>query len=232
MKKAIRLFAVCLSVLLLFVSCSSGHKVTFDSENDTCYDKSTGVTYSPLSASFEPIARGEEYGTVNIAGVKYTLYAITGQDPEKFLCTEYGDVYCRQDVAVPALTAWENVEGVRISLAGLANAPAMTISAEVADEASLIEELTLAYREGQAVRHPVEEPVAAYILRFTSPDAPGLYYTLRYYEYGEDIFDTVTDADGTTRDVNFGRYFLYDRYEGRCVAVADSLHRLIEGDVS
>lgn len=232
-KKNIRsctaLLILVLTLSLLFSSCSSLHTVTFDKTNDSYFDKKTQTTYTPLSASYEPISRGEEYGKVKIAGMTSVLYTITGVDPTRFLCTVYGDVFCRADLTVPPLAEWTVTE-LTVCLNDTIAGATLTLRSSEEQQNVIITELLQAYCDGVPVRYPVEDIVASYIVRFVSPDVPGIYYAVRYYEYGEDIWDTVKNEDGTETDVNFGRYFIYDRYEGRCVAVSDALHHLLEGD--
>ena len=45
-----------------------------------------------------------------------------------------------------------------------------------------------------------------------------------------DIYDVVVNEAGEEVEVNFGRYFLYDRYSRRCVAIDDRIFRLLEGE--
>ena len=105
----------------------------------------------------------------------------------------------------------------------------LTLRRENSEHADVIDGLVCAYADGQAVPYPTWADAAVnYTLRFTSDRVPGLYYCLRYYEFTEDIFTVYTDESGNRTEVNLGRYFLYNRFESRCVPVDDTLHRLLE----
>ena len=84
---------------LLLASCGKTlHTMTSDSGE--YFDKWTDTTYTSLPASYEPIARGDEYGKVNVAGVTNILYRIDGLPAQEYLCTEYeiGRASCRERV--------------------------------------------------------------------------------------------------------------------------------------
>ena len=55
-----------------------------------------------------------------------------------------------------------------------------------------------------------------------------MYYRLTYLEYSSDVIVYTTDADGNEIETNYGKYFIYDREEGRCVPAGDVVHAYVE----
>ena len=228
-----RALVLSLTVLTLLTACGSSlHKVV--PVSDSVYrDTKTDSTYRVLPSSYEPISRGAEVGKLDLSGVSYILHEITGLDSASWLCTAYGDVYCAEDASVPTFDTW-SISAVHVctntavSVAELSIKPNALYSTEVCEKAFSV--LQTAYRQGQAVSYPsYAELSRIYLLRFESPDAPGLYYTVRLLEYAEDIYESLPDGAGGMTDTNVGRVFLHDRYAGRCVPVNPFIFRMLDG---
>jgi hypothetical protein len=47
-------------------------------------------------------------------------------------------------------------------------------------------------------------------------------------EYAGDVIVYTTDAEGKEIETNYGKYFIYNRDEGRCVPVGDVVHTYVE----
>ena len=55
---------------------------------------------------------------------------------------------------------------------------------------------------------------------------------VKLLEYSEDVYDVIVTDAGEEVEVNLGRYFLYDRYSKRCVAISNDIFRLLDGDIA
>lgn len=221
------LSALCL--ILTLASCGRTlHKMT--ATDGVYFDKWTDVSYVALPASYEPIARGEEYGKVDVSGVKNVLYEIEGLSPAEYLASSYGAVYHDKSISVPAFTDWE-LTSLKVCTDRAIIVSHLTLTPEDPSHLSVMEELQAAWMNAPAVDYPSYlTPKEQYTLRFASDDAPGLFYAIKILSYGEDVYGTVTNDAGEQVEVSLGRYFLYDRYSKRCVATDDSIFRLMEGE--
>ncbi len=220
---------VLLICALLLASCGKAlHTMT--SNDGEYFDKWTDTSYTALPASYEPIARGDEYGKVNLAGVTNILYRIDGLSPQEYLCSAYGAVYHSKDVLVPLFDEW-TVSSLKVCTDATIVVANLTLTPEDAVHASVIEAVQTAWCDATAIRYPSYlTPDENYTLRFESKDAPGLYYAVKLLAYDEDVYDVVTNEAGEEVEVNLGRYFLYDRYSGRCVPTDDRIFRLLQGE--
>ena len=225
------LLAWLLALCCLFSLVSCGKKLhTMTSDGGEYFDKRTDVTYTALPASYEPIATGEEYGKLDLSGMTYILYEIAGLAPEDYLCSVYGDIYHDKNIDFPTFDQWE------VSSAVICNDTAivvalLTLTAGSDQHAPVLAELKRAWDYNTAVTYPSYlEPARAHTLRFTSDTAPGLYYSVKLLEYSEDVYDVITNESGEEVEVCLGRYFLYDRYSKRCVAISNDVFRLLDGD--
>lgn len=228
MRRALTLVcALCL--LSTLASCGHAlHKMT--ATDGEYFDKRTDVTYTALPASYEPIVRGEEYGKVDVAGVKSILYEIEGLSPSEYLTTAYGSVYHAKDLFVPDFTTWE-LSSLKVCTDRAIVVSHLTLTPDSPAHLAIIEDIQAAWINAPAVDYPSYlTPEEQYTLRFASNDAPGLYFAVKILCYGEDVYTTVTNESGEEVEVSLGRYFLYDRYSKRCVATDDSIFRLMEGE--
>ncbi len=225
------LIAAMLTASLALTGCKASlHKMT-SQDNDLYIDQATGITYQTLSSSYEPIARGQEYATLDLGSVAFTLHEISGLEPNVWLCSVYGDVYCSTSTQLAPFTDWDIsalhvCTNTTVVISELTVRPDAKHTEEVCQ--AIFDTLQAAYRDGPAVPYPsYADSTRIYTLRFEAEQAPGLYYSLKMIEYQEDIYDCLP---GGTEEINFGRTFLYDRYANRCVPVNDLLFRMLDGE--
>ncbi len=200
-------FLVCalcvLCSLSVLVGCSRANKFG-EAEGGRFVDKKTDIRYGFAPACYEPIAidTSEVYGKHE----NFELYKIVGADPEKWLCESAGTVFYAEGVHLPALNE------MNISKTELLIDTSRT--AEVSEEISRA--FIDAYCGGESIDRPQpseSEIEHSVMLRF-SDTSIGLYYSLSYLELKEDY---------TVDGVSLGRCFVFNRFEGRCVAVSDLL---------
>jgi hypothetical protein len=228
LRRTLALLLVLASVLL---SVSCGNKLhTVTSLGGEYFDKQTNTTYVALPASYEPIARGDEYGELDLSGVTYILHEISGLMPTDYLCSVYGDVYHSKDITVPDFSQW-HISSMKVCTDAAITVSYMTIDPETEGHAPILDALQSAWRDRQTISYPSYLTAKeSYTLRFESDDAPGLYFAIKLLAYDEDVYATVADGQGGTVEINMGRYFLYDRYSRRCVPTDDTIFRLLNGE--
>ena len=192
---------LCLA-LSLFASCAKGNKLVPDG---TLYkDKKTDVSYVYAPLCYEAIAIGEE---IYASSKEDTFYTIVGQDPLKWICEESGTVFHAKDIPVPALDemAISHIEICSESL----TATTVKSKIEVAEEISSV---ISGYLTTEPLYYPTDVAQRTYKIRFADTSL-GIYYSLTFLRYSDDYTETLDD--GTVK--NYGKDFLYNRYEDRFV---------------
>ncbi len=191
--------------LSLLASCTKGNK--FDMNDDGNFvDKKTNIVYTAAPACYEPIAMGEEvYGTLKGENADVLMYEIVGAASDKMLCESTGTVFYAEGFTLPTLNKM-NISACEIEIG-------IDSFRDVFSEDT--ETLIRTYTEGESFERPMASAsliVQSVRVRFEDSDL-GLYYYLSYMELSEDyVFDGV----------NYGKYFLFNRFENRCVS-ADGL---------
>lgn len=226
-RKACLIALVCLMLAMAALLASCGNRLTkIVAEDDDLYrNVKTGSTYQVLPASYEPALRGEEYGRLDIGGVKFILHEIPGLDPGEWLCSAYGDVYCNSSYALPTFEDWDIsvlhvCTNTNLVVDTLTVKPSATQPEALCD--ALFDILQGAYRDASAVYYPSYAEVSrVYTLRFETDKLPGLYFSIKLIEYAEDIMSD---------EGSLGRTFLYDRYADRCVPVSNIIFRMLDGE--
>jgi hypothetical protein len=214
-----------LSALLLAISlCAcSGTKINYNGENGSYTDKK-GNEYLRAPSAYEPVSyeTDKPFGTL-IAGIgEFTLYRIAGAEDGEWVTTADGDVLYKQGIKLPELQEFGTThiyvcrEGEKIH--AFAN---IQKSTEIA-------EIIKAYTEGESIPYPNKMAEKSLRLRFASDAYPFLYYRLTYLEYASDVIVYTTDTEGKEIETNYGKYFIYNRDEGRCVPVGDVVHTYVE----
>ena len=204
--------AVCVLCIALS-GCAKGNK--FTEGNDGRYiDNKTKIAYLSAPACYEPIKMGDAvYGELGIT----ELYAIDGANPEQWLCETSGSVLYAESVKLPTL------KEMNISYANIVDNDNSVIA--VRDE-SVIREIVRVYTEGERIRRPMvlESAYAANVRIKFADETIGIYYILAYVELKED--HTVLNDDGT--ETNDGKKFIFNRFDGTCVAAGEVLSGIIK----
>lgn len=226
--KTLRFCAVALCLVLvltaLLSSCAPRLVKIVAEEDDIFRNVKTGATYQVLPASYEPISRGEEYGRLDMGGVEFILHEMPGLSTDAWLCSVYGDVYCRSDYEATPFADWD-IDALYVCTNTALVVSELTVKPSPIQSEALCERLfgllQTAYAEGESVYYPsYATPARAYTLRFESEDMKGVYFCVKMIEYTENIVEGERDL---------GRTFLYDRYADRCVPVSDVVFRMLDG---
>lgn len=228
-KKSLTALALLMAALMLLVSCGpSLHTIT--ASGDTYFDQRTDTYYNVLPAAYEPIARGEEYGKVDLAGMTQILYKIEGLPATEYLCSSFGDVYYDRDTSPVLFDAWE-LSAAYVCTNTATVISELTLFPDKEEHAPVLNDLQAAIVSGVNVTYPSYlTPKRIYVLRFTSTNAPGLYYSIKLLQYGEDVYDVIKNEAGEQVEVSLGNTFLYDRYTDRFVAIDDTIFRLLDSE--
>lgn len=204
LKKAL---LVGLTTLLCAVSATACNNVNLQSGKNGLYDKKNDISYSHASPVYEAISLLKEYGKLTVTDSEsYVLYTIPGMDPTEMLATEDFNIVYSSELDMPTL---------------LEMAPTIlrvcsdSIEIKRMENAVVVASLAHAYSEGESIDYPGTTPLRSYKARFESVNYPGFYYTLTYVEYASDL---------VIEDQNYGRYFLYNAFDHRFVAVGDDIH--------
>lgn len=209
-KNILGLACLLLSCAALFVGCSKGNEFAF--EDGRYVDGKTQISYIDAPACYAPVAMGDEiYGTLGDS----KFYRIVGADPEKWICEEGGTVLYAQGVELPTL--------------GKMNISAANVMAEDVRIAQLtdttISELVAVYEGAPRINKPMVTDgmlTTNWRIHFID-ESLGIYYVLEYFEFGEDY---VIKSD-TNEEINLGRRFIYNRFEGVCVMAGEVLSELV-----
>ena len=219
-----RNIALVLCALTLVLSlCACGVKIKYDGEDGSYTDK-RGNEYLRAPSCYEPVAylSEEKVGTLTAGIGKFDLYAISNTEEDQWLTTADGDVLYRSDVTLPTLSEF-GANRVLICREG----EIIHAFAEVKTQAE-IDALINAYLEGESIPYPSRMATQSLRLRMKSEKYPFLYYRLTYLEYSSDVIVYTVDQNGQEIETNYGKYFIYNRDDGRCVPIDDALHKYVE----
>ena len=204
--------ALLLCVCALLCSCGKGNK--FVMKDGMYVDKKTNVAYHDAPSCYEPLAISDEkYGMCG----EVELFKIVGADPTKWLCEATGTVFYADGVTLPALnemnTSYATLFYETETLAKIT-------------DASLIAAIAKAYVEGETLDKP-SWSTSIYDVNWRikfADETIGICYILAYFELNEDYIG----IDETGTEINYGRRFLYNRFEDKMVVVDDMLAPYVE----
>jgi hypothetical protein len=150
------------------------------------------------------------------------LYQIAGAAKGEWVTTADGDVLYKKGVKLPTPVEF-GAKSIYVCREG------ESIHAFARIEKSVeVSAILKAYLEGESIPYPNKMAEQSLRLRFVSDDYPFLYYRLTYLEYAGDVIVYTTDADGNEIETNYGKYFIYNRDEGRCVPAGDVVHKYVQ----
>ncbi len=211
-----------LTLALSLCSCG-GAKIKYNGEDGSYTDKK-GNAYLRAPAAYEPVSYMSEksYGTLTAGIGEFELYQIANTPEGEWLTTDDGDVLYRDGIKLPTLAEF-GTDYIYICREGEKIHAFAKI--EKSDEVAALLD---AYLEGESIPYPSRVATESLRLRFVSDDYPFLYYRLTYLEYSSDVIVYSTDAYGNELETNYGKYFIYNRDDGRCVPVGDAVHTYVE----
>ena len=219
--KQIAIAAVALVMALSLCAC--GTKITYNGEDGSYTDKK-GNEYLRAPSAYEPVSYESEKAVAKlVAGIgEFELFQIANAPEGEWLTTADGDVLYLDGVKLPALAEF-GTDRVYVCREGESIHAFATLT-----KANEISALIDAYTNGESIPYPSRMAEQSLRLRFSSEEYPFLFYRLTYLEYSSDVIVYTTDADGNEIETNYGKYFIYNRDEGRCVPVGDVVHAYVE----
>ncbi len=198
--------ALLCAVSILISGCAKGNK--FLDEGDTFKDKKTKVVYNYAPACYEPISPSEKiYGQTKDSD----FYSLEGIDPLKWLCEEGGTVFYASDLTLPSISE------MSISYIDICTSDTTTITRAKISNANDISEIISAYADTDGIYYLGHTPETTYKIRFADASI-GVYYSLSFIRYSEDYISAVNGEEK-----NYGKDFLYNRFEGKFVPAPEAL---------
>ncbi len=211
MKHIRKITLLCL-ILSILVLTSCGVTIHEGIGEGDAMDKSNNVTWYHASTCYEAVTLAEKAGKLIVKDRELVLYALPQMDPGKWLATEDANILYAAGVTLPTLRDMEPT-ALNFYLDGTAKHKLFELKEE-----ALLNTIIKDYSENQSVLYPASTPYKTYCVRFASETYPDLYYTLTYVEYASDYI---------IGDANYGKYFLYDRFDQKFVPVGDEIHKAI-----
>lgn len=210
------------ALALCLCGCQSP-EITYNQENKSYTDKN-GNTYLSAPACYEPVSYDSEkpYGSL-VAGIgKFDLYTIAGTQNGEWLTTADQNVLHLESVTLPTL------EQLGVNCVYVCREGEIIHAFARLNTQAEIDEVIKTYLEGESIPYPRQTAAESLRLRMASDKYPFLYYRLTYLEYSSDIIVYSTDENGQEIETNYGKYFLFNRDENRCVPVGDVIHKYVE----
>lgn len=204
--------ALLCTVMTFVCSCAKGNK--FVSEGADFKDKKTNVSYAYALSCYEPIEKGEEiYGQTKTV----TFYEIKGQDPLKLICEENGTIFYAEGNALPTLDKMD------ISYAEICTENSSVSVKKKIESKEDISSVINGYTLSESIYYGAVVPEKTYKIRFADTSL-GIYYSVVFVRYSEDY--TLKQSDGSV--VNYGKDFLYNRFEGKFSVAPEILVNYID----
>lgn len=210
--KAVSVLLLVCTVGALLCSCGKGNKFLYQGE--VFKDKKTDVVYRYALACYEPISTEEEvYGSTDTT----SFYALSGKDPLKWLCEESGTIFYAEDVTLPY------IDEMDISYADICAETTSTITRQKIVDGGDLEAIINGYVEADGIYYLGKTPESTFKIRFADTSL-GIYYSLTFIRYADDY--TVYGEDSS--ETNYGKDFLYNRFEDKFVPAPAELVKYVD----
>lgn len=232
-KQVLKLLPLLLCSCMLLCACGKTPEMQY--EEGVYTHPKTGVSYTYAPSYYEPIEYEikDAVATLGQAG-NISVYPITGVDEKKMLCTEYYSILCAQGVALPSLLRDFKPDKVHVSKTKVLTGSYATISN--ADEIGTLTELFQSDYGFKVSEIDAGLEKERYDLKFESAEYPGLYYSIIYWSFEEDVlvYEVISDPSDLESSYpgievgveqykgeyyavyNFGKEILYDRTNELC----------------
>lgn len=212
MKRIKRILPLLCLILTVTALASCGITIHEGIGKGDAMDKSGGVAWYHASTCYEAVALEQKQGKLVVGDQNLELYKLPDMDPAHWLATEDMNVLYAEGVTLPTLRDMEPT-ALYFYMDGSAQQKVYEMKNQE-QLSAVIED----FCENKSVVYPATTPYKTYRVRFASDLYPGLYYALTYVEYANDY---------TIDDVNYGKYFLYDRFDQKFVPVGEEIHQAL-----
>ncbi len=199
--------ALVLCLCAVLASCSEKNKFTM---KDGMYvNNTTNIAYHDAPGCYEPLFIGEElYGKIG----DVELFEVVGADTNEWLCDASGTLFYADGIELPTVD--------KLNTAYMSLVYEEETVAKVTDK-EFIARVAGAYVNGATLEKPYwtsEMFDINWRIKFVD-ESRGICYILEYYELTEAYL--VSDGNGGNTD--YGKRFIYNRFEEKLVAVDDML---------
>lgn len=182
MKKIISL-VLCLAMVLTALTFTSCGK-SLEYKDGYYYCPQNGVSYQVVSFEYEPVAIGKEYATLEEGLSVIKLYEIQNADPEKWLASDDGTLFCAADEKIPTMEEME-VDNILVCYESVATISLARIT-DADDIAAIIDN----FSNGDVVEYPIGDEQEDFLkIKMSSAKYPWLYYSLAYVEFVMDVYE-------------------------------------------
>lgn len=218
-----RIFAAVLTALLLLSAVSCAKIPVLTVNDDGLYENNrTDLCYIEAPGCYE--ARSYLSDTVVAQSDGVDFFAVEGVDGESWLWSpDFGILMYEENEKLPTLDELAS-SGMYVYVNENDSMRA------IFDEASQskVDEILDAYENGTEIPYLGAVSSYKFYLKFYSDTCPWILYNILFIQYEEDYIVYTKDEDGNTVETNCGRNFLYNRDEGRFVAIGDELQEYID----
>ncbi len=164
---------------------------------------STGIRYVACPMCYQAVERGEAYSEVDVGkGNIYTLYEIVGLSPESWLVSEDGTVFRSEDISLKDLSV------LTVTSIVLSHDSSSPVVFNTISDAAVIAEILGEYLDSETVEYQAGAYEKKVNVQMISNELPGIYYTVSYLEYAEDI---ITYEPVERMDVTRSQNDLYEK---------------------
>lgn len=182
MKKTISLI-LCIATLLALLTLTSCGK-SLEYKDGYYYCPQNGVSYQIVSFEYEPVAIGKEYATLEEGLSVIKLYEIQNADPEKWLASDDGTLFCAADENIPTMEEME-VDNILVCYESVATVSLARIT-DKSDIAAVIDN----FANGDVLEYPLGDEQEEFLkIKMSSAKYPWLYYSLAYVEFVMDVYE-------------------------------------------
>ncbi|MBO5270941.1 MAG: hypothetical protein J6B77_09150 [Clostridia bacterium] len=208
--------------LLSAVSCSDKLGELTPDEKGGYVNSKNGDVYYPAPACYEVVSYVSEEAVAINDG--FNFYAVEGTTDNAWLYNpDFGMLLYKEGETLPAISDF------------LPSAMDICLEGDVVNQtifeipnSEKINAVLSAYENGETTSYPGKQANYKFYLKFYSAEYSFLVYNLMFVQYGEDLVASKKNESGEVVQVNYGKNFLYNRYEDRFVAIGDEMQEYID----
>lgn len=210
MKIVNRILPLSCALLALLLLCACGVTIHEGLGDGDALDKSSGTAWYHASTCYEAVELEKKVGKLVVTDTQsLEIYKLPDMDADQWVATEDKNVLYAEGTELPTLAEMDPV-AMYVYLDGSAEQKLHTM-----EDPEKLASLVKAFSENESTIYPATTPYKTFRIRFASETYPGLYYVLTYVEYSSDYI---------VNDTNYGKYFLYDRFDQKFVPVGEEIH--------
>ncbi len=183
------LLSLCLSL------CACSRVPTLEYANGQYTNPKTNISYVPVSRAYEAIAHSSEaVMKIKPQGLdEVLLYAVEGLEGNTYLCNASYEIFAAAGSTLPAFSE------LKLTRAWVTQSGSISMAITSIGEGEHLNGLYKAYAEGPSFPKAeiLNDPEKSYRIKFEASNLPGMYFTLSYRQFAEEIllYETLPDGD-------------------------------------